>query len=68
MAPKKNAFFAFLKDYKNNEIKKGNKPPSLDKLADELTPVWNVRIKPKFNPLILKYFMIENIMYILKIL
>lgn len=44
MAPKKNAFLIFLNDYKNNEIKKGNKSKSINKLAEELTPVWKVII------------------------
>jgi len=41
MAPKKNAFSIFIYNHRNEEIKKGNTPPSFQQLATVLTPLWN---------------------------
>ncbi|XP_026806579.1 protein maelstrom 1-like [Rhopalosiphum maidis] len=41
MATKKNAFYIFLTDYRNEEINKGNKPSSFQQLSNKLAPIWN---------------------------
>lgn len=45
MAPKKNAFSAFLIHYKNQEMKKGKQTPSFQELSIKLIDTWNVSNK-----------------------
>lgn len=42
MPPKKNAFFAFVTEYKNEHMTDQNISLNFQQLADKLTPVWNV--------------------------
>lgn len=41
MAPKKNAFFVFLTQYRDEEIQQGKRPSNFQTLAKKLTPIWN---------------------------
>ncbi|XP_060845373.1 uncharacterized protein LOC132924956 [Rhopalosiphum padi] len=41
MAPKKSAYFTFLKRYRDYEIRKGRQPSSYEQLSVSLSPVWN---------------------------
>ncbi|KAL5237523.1 hypothetical protein ACI65C_004933 [Semiaphis heraclei] len=38
---KKSAFVFFLDCHRDEEINKGNKPPSFEQLVSKLTPIWN---------------------------
>jgi len=42
MSPKKSGFTAFIESYRDEEIKEGKTPTSLQKLSVILTPSWNV--------------------------
>lgn len=42
MPRKKNAFFMFVTNYRNEEIKQGKPPKDIQELFVTLAPVWNV--------------------------
>lgn len=42
MPRKKNAFFMFVINYRNEEIKQGKPSRDIQELCHTLTPVWNV--------------------------
>lgn len=42
MAPKKNAFYAFIHHHKNQIMSEGKQTPSFQELTKQLTDTWNV--------------------------
>lgn len=50
MAPKKNAFYAFINHHKNQEMRNGKQPSSFQVLANQLRDTWNV--SNKYNNLL----------------
>lgn len=42
MPPKRNAFYMFIMNYRNEEIKQRKKPTPFQELCVTLAPLWNV--------------------------
>lgn len=45
MAPKKNAFYAFMHHYKNQEMRNRKQTPSFQVLSNQLRDTWDVSNK-----------------------